>query len=72
MAKIKEAFFSFRYPPSMLKAFEGADRFFPITYKKDWAAIRKIAEEAEGGYTRAKLDALAKKEAERAAKKAKK
>ncbi|MGD9829534.1 MAG: phosphate/phosphite/phosphonate ABC transporter substrate-binding protein [Hyphomicrobiaceae bacterium] len=72
VAKIKEAFFSFRYPPSMLKAFEGADRFFPITYKKDWAAIRKIAEEAEGGYTRAKLDALAKKEAERAAKKAKK
>lgn len=68
--KIKEAFFSFRYPPEMLKAFEGADRFFPITYKKDWAAIRRIAEEAEGGYSREGLTKMAKKEAEAAAKKA--
>jgi phosphonate transport system substrate-binding protein len=67
--KIKEAFFSFRYPPEMLKAFEGADRFFPITYQKDWAAIRKIAEEAEGGYTKSGLEAMAKKEAAAAAKK---
>ena len=70
VAKIKEAFFSFRYTPEMLKAFEGADRFFPITYKKDWAAIRKIAEEAEGGYTSQGLESMAKKEAAAAAKKA--
>lgn len=70
VAKIKEAFFSFRYTPEMLKAFEGADRFFPITYQKDWAAIRKIAEEAEGGYTHSGLSAMAKKEADAAAKKA--
>jgi phosphonate transport system substrate-binding protein len=69
VAKIKDAFYSFRYPPDMLKAFEGADRFVPITYQKDWEAIRTIAEKAEGGYTRAALDALAKKEAEAAAKK---
>ena len=68
--KVREAFFSFRYTPEMLKAFEGADRFFPITYQKDWAAIRKIAEEAEGGYTQSGLTAMAKKEAEAAAKKA--
>lgn len=70
VAKIKEAFFSFRYPPAMLKAFEGADRFFPITYKEHWAAIRKIAEEAEGGYTHTKLQAMAKKEQAAAQKKA--
>ena len=70
--KIKEAFFSFRYTPEMLKAFEGADRFFPITYQKDWSAIRKIAEEAEGGYTQSGLSAMAKKETEAAAAKAKK
>jgi len=69
--KIKDAFYTFRYPPDMLKAFEGADRFFPITYQKDWEAIRTIAEKAEGGYTRAALDALAKKEAEAAAKRKK-
>jgi phosphonate transport system substrate-binding protein len=70
--KIKEAFFSFRYTPEMLKAFEGADRFFPITYQKDWGAIRKIAEEAEGGYTQSGLSAMAKKESDAAAAKAKK
>ena len=70
IAKIREAFFSFRYTPEMLKAFEGADRFFPITYQKDWAAIRRIAEEAEGGYTQSGLSAMAQKEAEAAAKKA--
>jgi phosphonate transport system substrate-binding protein len=68
--KIKHAFYSYRYPPDMLKAFEGADRFYPITYKEHWAAVRKIAEEAEGGYTRSQLDALAKKEEEAARKKA--
>ncbi|MGB3720156.1 MAG: phosphate/phosphite/phosphonate ABC transporter substrate-binding protein [Hyphomicrobiaceae bacterium] len=70
VAKIKEAFFSFRYTPEMLKAFEGADRFFPITYKEHWAVVRKIAEEAEGGFTQSGLSAMAKKEAEDAAKKA--
>jgi phosphonate transport system substrate-binding protein len=69
VAKVRQAFFSFRYPPDMLKAFEGADRFFEITYKKDWAAVRRIAEEAEGGYTRSALDKLAKKEEEDARKK---
>ncbi|MCW5774503.1 MAG: phosphate/phosphite/phosphonate ABC transporter substrate-binding protein [Rhodospirillaceae bacterium] len=62
VAKIREAFFSFRYTASMKKAFEGADRFFPITYKEHWAAVRKIAEEAEGGYTREALNKLAQKE----------
>jgi len=69
--KIKDAFYSFRYPPEMLKAFEGADRFFPITYRKDWEVVRVIAEKAEGGFTRDALDALAKREAEAAAKKKK-
>jgi phosphonate transport system substrate-binding protein len=42
-AKIKEAFFTFPWEGSALKAeFKGQDRFVPITYKKDWAVIRKI------------------------------
>ena len=28
----------------MQKAFDGADRFFPITYQKDWAVVREVAE----------------------------
>jgi phosphonate transport system substrate-binding protein len=41
--KIKEAFFTFQWEGSALKAeFKEQDRFAPITYKKDWSVIRKI------------------------------
>lgn len=66
--KIKQAFFGYRFSPALTKAFEGADRFLPIDYKTHWAAVRKIAEEAEGGYTRQALDALSKREADEASK----
>jgi phosphonate transport system substrate-binding protein len=47
-AKIKEAFFSFQWEGSDLKKeFKKEDKFVPITYKKDWAVIRKI-DEANG------------------------
>jgi phosphonate transport system substrate-binding protein len=43
VAKIKDAFFSFPWEGSALKAeFKAEDRFVPITYKKDWSVIRKI------------------------------
>jgi phosphonate transport system substrate-binding protein len=41
--KIQEAFFEYRFTPIMIKAFGGADRFFPITYLKDEKVIRLIA-----------------------------
>jgi phosphonate transport system substrate-binding protein len=41
--KIKEAFFSFPWEGSALKAeFQKEDKFVPIDYKKDWAVLRKI------------------------------
>ncbi len=41
--KIKEAFFTFPWEGSSLKAeFKGQDKFVPITYQKDWSVIRKI------------------------------
>src|SRR5215831_4834470 len=41
--KIKQAFFTFPWEGSALKAeFKKEDRFIPITYKKDWSVIRKI------------------------------
>src|SRR6516225_1538150 len=41
--KIKQAFFTFPWEGSALKAeFKKQDRFIPITYKKDWSVIRKI------------------------------
>lgn len=60
--KIREAFEEYRYPPELMKAFEGSDRFLPASYKKDWNVVRLIAEQAEGGYTRSGLEELAKRE----------
>ncbi len=67
--KIKDAFYSFRYSDEMQKTFGGADRFFPITYKKDWAVIRDIAHSTGTAYTKAGLKILAEKDAAKAAKK---
>ena len=42
-ANIKEAFFTFPWEGSALKAeFKTEDRFVPITYQKDWSVVRKI------------------------------
>lgn len=41
--KIRGCTFAFRYPPEMQKGFQGADRWLPIDYKKDWAIVRDVA-----------------------------
>jgi phosphonate transport system substrate-binding protein len=52
VAKIKEAFFTFPWEGSSLKQeFKEEDRFLPITYKKDWAVVRKIDEATGVKYT---------------------
>lgn len=40
--KMLQCFFDFRFPPEMQTAFDGADRFIPITYLKDWELVRKV------------------------------
>jgi len=41
--KVKEAFFTYPWEGSPLKAeFKNEDRFIPITYQKNWSVIRKI------------------------------
>ncbi|MCL4767600.1 MAG: phosphate/phosphite/phosphonate ABC transporter substrate-binding protein [Hyphomicrobiaceae bacterium] len=68
-AKLKECFFSFRFPPEMQKEFNGDDRFFPITYQKDWAVVRDVAEKSGTPYNKSAYEAESKREAEAAAKK---
>lgn len=67
--KIKQAFIEFRFTEPMKKQFGGADRFFPITYKEDWAIIREIAEATGAPYTRAEYEKESAKEAEELKKK---
>ena len=50
---LTKCFYDYRFPPEMQKTFGGADRFFPITYQKDWAVVRKIAEETGTPFNRA-------------------
>lgn len=76
-AKVKQCFYDFRFTPEMTKEFNGDDRFFPITYQKDWAAVRKVAEETGTPFNKAAYEreqareaaALKKKQEEDAAKK---
>lgn len=68
--KLRDCFFSFRFPAEMQKEFNGDDRFLPITYLKDWSVVREVAEKSGTPYNKAAYDAEAKREAEAAAKKA--
>jgi phosphonate transport system substrate-binding protein len=67
--KITDCFFTFRFPESMQKEFNGDDRFFPITYKETWKVVREIAEGSGTPYNKAAYEAEGKREAEALAKK---
>ncbi|MAF15222.1 MAG: phosphonate ABC transporter substrate-binding protein [Marinomonas sp.] len=68
VAKIKQAFDSFRFSEDMQKTFGGADRFYPVTYKEDWKVIRDIAHASGTAYTKTGLKQLAEADAAKAAK----
>jgi phosphonate transport system substrate-binding protein len=68
--RMLKCFYDYRFTAEMKKAFDGADRFFPITYKKDWEIVRKVAESSGERFNRTAFDDLAKREADAAAKKA--
>ena len=70
--KIVDAFYSYRFTPAMQETFGKADRFYPVTYQKDWKVIRDIAESTGTSYNQAGLKKMAEKDAEEAAAKAKK
>ncbi len=61
--KITGCFYEYRFNDEMKKAFDGADRFFPINYKTTWEPVRAVA--AAGGESFGK--AAYQKEAEREA-----
>jgi phosphonate transport system substrate-binding protein len=68
--KLTSCFFSFRFTPEMQKEFNGDDRFLPISYAKDWAVVREVAEKSGTPYNKAAYDVESKREADEAAKKA--
>ena len=69
--KLVSCFYDFRFPPEMQKAFEGADRFFPINYKTAWEAVRVVAKGSGEEFTKSAFDKMAQKERDDAAAKKK-
>lgn len=39
--RMLQCFYDFRFPTEMQKAFGGADRFVPVSYRKDWEIVRR-------------------------------
>lgn len=54
--KIRDCTLDYHYAPEMVKAFQGADRWWPIEYKRDWEAIRKVAAATGEAFDRKALD----------------
>ena len=54
--KMLKCFYDYRFPDEMKKAFDGADRFYPVTYKKDRAIVRDVAEAGGESFNRAGYD----------------
>jgi phosphonate transport system substrate-binding protein len=70
--KMLSCFYDYRFPAEMQKAFDGADRFFPINYKTTWEVVRAVAKGSGGGFDKASYDKETAREAAEAAAAAKK
>lgn len=62
--KIRECFANYKFTPEMTKEFNGDDRFHPADYQRDWAIVRKVAEDTGTAFNRAAFDRENAKEAE--------
>ena len=62
--KMLKCFYDYRFPAEMQKAFDGADRFFPITFQKDWAVVRQVAEGGGEAFNRTAYEKESKREAD--------
>jgi phosphonate transport system substrate-binding protein len=52
--KMLKCFYDYRFTDEMKKAFDGADRFFPINYKKDWEIVRQGRGRERASFNRAR------------------
>ena len=66
--RMLKCFYDYRYTDEMKKAFDGADRFFPINYKEHWAVVRQVAEAGGEKFNSAAYEKESKREADARAK----
>ena len=67
--KMLGCFYDYRFPPEMVKAFDGADRFFPINYKTQWEVVRAVAKGSGQAFDKSTYEKETAREAAEAAKK---
>ena len=60
--KMLKCFYDYRFPDDMKKAFDGADRFFPIKFKEHWAVVRQVAEAGGDKFNSAAYEKESKRE----------
>lgn len=68
--RIRECFFSFRFPEAMSRDIGGNTRFWPVTYQEQWAPVRAVADAVNAPYNRAAFEAESRAEAAAAARRA--
>jgi phosphonate transport system substrate-binding protein len=61
---MKSCVLDFQFPPAMAQQLDGADRFVAITYDRDFAVVREVAEKSGTPYNKAAYEAEKKREAE--------
>jgi phosphonate transport system substrate-binding protein len=66
--KMLTCFYDYRFPPEMVKAFDGADRFFPINFQTTWEVVRAVAKGSGQSFDKGTYEKETKREAEAAAK----
>jgi phosphonate transport system substrate-binding protein len=62
--KMLKCFYDYRYTEDMKKAFDGADRFYPINYKEHWNVVREVSEAGGEKFNRAAYEKETKREEE--------
>ncbi len=62
--KMLKCFYEYRFTDEMKKTFDGADRFYPITYQKDWEIVRQVAESGGESFNRAAYEKESRREEE--------
>ena len=64
--KISDCTIKFKFTPELIKAFQGADRFWPLSYQKDYELVRKVAESSGESFNRVAYDKRIAREVEAA------
>lgn len=54
--KIRACTYGFHYTAEMIRGFQGADRWWPIDYKRDWELVRRIAHASGQSFTRSAFE----------------